>query len=304
MIYTITLNPAIDYILHVDSFKEGVNKASRAEISFGGKGINVSVVLSRLGCENCSLGFIAGKSGEMLLQTLEKENLTSQFVKLESGNTRINVKILSSNQYDINTNGPDISQNDIKKLIQSAKNAKPGDYIVMAGSSPKALGDGIYEHIAENLKSSGAQFVFDTTGKNLLNALKFKPFLIKPNHHELGEIFGVSIDAADEKEITKYARMLQEKGARNVLVSRGKHGATLVSENGGVFSESIVKGKVISNVGCGDSMVAGFLAGYIQTQDYAYALKLGSAAGNATAFSETLAHKDEILNILNNNFLN
>jgi 1-phosphofructokinase len=278
-----------------------INRTKGEQLYYGGKGINVSVILSRLGIENKALGFLAGFSGKQIENMLNEENISNDFVYLKEGYTRINVKIKSDKEIDINAQGPKISQDDVEKLFEKLEKLNAGDSIVLAGSIPSSLPDNIYETILDKLDGKGINFVVDATGDLLMNVLKYKPFLIKPNHHELGEIFGVEVTTLDD--IVKYGKMLQDKGAKNVLVSRGKDGAVLIDENGKVYTMGNVPGKPISSVGCGDSMVAGFVAGYINTSDYAYALKLGSACGNATVFSPTLATKEEINNMLNNEFL-
>lgn len=304
MIYTVTFNPALDYVMRVESLEsKDIIRTQGEQLSYGGKGINVSVILSRLGVDNKALGFLAGFSGRQVEQMLNDEKIKNDFVYLKNGYTRINVKIKSDDggETDINASGPDIDKDEVKALFERLSELKKGDALVLAGSIPKSLPDDIYEKILDNLKDRGIDFAVDATGDLLTNVLKYKPFLIKPNHHELGDIFGVEIKSIDD--IVKYAGLLQEQGARNVLVSRGKEGAALVDENGELYTMGNVPGKIVSSVGCGDSMVAGFLAGYAQTGDYAYALKLGSACGNATAFSSGLAEKEEIDKMINNEYL-
>ena len=304
MIYTVTFNPALDYVMRVENLEsKDIIRTKGEQLSYGGKGINVSVILSRLGVDNKALGFLAGFSGRQVEQMLNDEKIKNDFVYLKNGYTRINVKIKSDDggETDINASGPDIDKDEVKALFERLSELKKGDALVLAGSIPKSLPDDIYEKILDNLKDRGIDFAVDATGDLLTNVLKYKPFLIKPNHHELGDIFGVEIKSIDD--IVKYAGLLQEQGARNVLVSRGKEGAALVDENGELYTMGNVPGKIVSSVGCGDSMVAGFLAGYAQTGDYAYALKLGSACGNATAFSSGLAEKEEIDKMINNEYL-
>lgn len=302
MIYTVTFNPALDYTMKVNNLQTGeINRADSEQMNYGGKGINVSAILSRLKMENKALGFIAGFSGDKLADMLNADGIDNDFVKLNNGFTRINVKIKSDNETDINANGPDIHKEDLEKLFEKLDALKQGDYLVLAGSIPKSLPDNIYENILERLKNRNIKFVIDATGDLLLNVLHFKPFLIKPNHHELGELFDVKIKEYDD--IVKYSKLLQEKGAENVLVSCGKKGAVLLDSQGNTYKIGNVPGKIISSVGCGDSMVAGFVAGYIEKGDYAYALKLGAACGNATAFSQSLATKEEIDAMLVNKHL-
>lgn len=302
MIYTVTFNPALDYLMYVSELQSSdINRTEKEQLFYGGKGINVSVILTRLGVKNKALGFLAGFSGHQLEDMLSADNIESDFVYLKSGYTRINVKIKSDREIDINACGPEISKDDIKALFEKLEKLKEGDCLVLAGSIPKTLPDNIYEKILDKLNGKGINFVVDATGNLLKNVLKYKPFMIKPNHHELGEIFSTEIKTLDD--IKKYGKMLQDMGARNVLVSRGKDGAALLDENGNIHTMGNVPGKIISSVGCGDSMVAGFIAGYSKTKDYAYALKLGSACGNATAFSTSLATREEIEKMLQNDNL-
>ena len=293
MIYTVTFNPALDYVMYVKDLQSNdINRTEGEQLYYGGKGINVSVILSRLGVKNKALGFLAGFSGRQIEDMLNADSIKNDFVYLKKGYTRINVKIKSDREVDINACGPEIAEEDIRSLFSKLEELKKGDCLVLAGSIPKALPDNMYEKILDSLQDKGIDFVVDATGDLLKNVLKYKPLMVKPNHHELGEIFSVEIKTLED--IERYGRRLQEMGARNVLVSRGKDGAALLDENGGIHTMGNVPGKPVSSVGCGDSMVAGFLAGYYKTGDYAYALKLGSACGNATAFSPSLATKDEI----------
>ena len=288
MIYTVTLNPALDYVMQVKNLQfDDINRSHFEDLHYGGKGINVSVILTRLGIPNKALGFIAGFTGERLNELLISEGINCSFLRLENGATRINVKIKSDTELDINARGPEIHESDVERLIDSMRNIKEGDYLVLAGSIPENLPSNIYERILCSLDGKGIKVIVDATGDLLKNVLKYKPFLIKPNHHELGDLFGVKVQ--NDEDIVKYANKLREMGAGNVLVSRGAKGATLVDENGEVTSIGIVEGKIVNTVGSGDSMVAGFLAGFIETGDYKYALRLGAAAGNATAFCEALA---------------
>lgn len=297
MIYTVTFNPALDYLMYVSELQsDDINRTEKEQIFYGGKGINVSVILTRLGVKNKALGFLAGFSGHQIENMLNADGIENDFVYLKNGYTRINVKIKSKKETDINACGPEITDDGIRELFKKIENLKNGDCLVLAGSIPKSLPDNIYEKIIEKLNGRGIDFVVDATGDLLKNVLKYKPFMIKPNHHELGEIFSTEIKTLDD--IKKYGKMLQDMGARNVLVSRGKDGAALLDENGNIHTMGNVPGKITSSVGCGDSMVAGFIAGYCKTKDYTYALKLGSACGNATAFSSNLATKEEIEKML------
>ena len=293
MIYTVTLNPALDYVMKVGTLRyDDINRSKEETIYYGGKGINVSVVLTRLGIDNVALGFVAGFTGDKLEEMLQKDGIHTDFNHLDSGITRINVKIKAETELDVNAVGPAVSEQDIEALMKKLDDIKSGDYLVLAGSVPKTLPEDIYERMLQRLDGRGVRFVVDATGDLLRRVLKYRPFLVKPNHHELGDLFGV-VTKTDE-EIEHYAKELQKQGARNVLVSRSKDGAMLVDENGGVSKIGNAKGTLVNSVGCGDSMVAGFTAGCISTGDYAHALRLGAACGNATAFSEGLAEKADI----------
>ncbi len=297
MIYTVTFNPAIDYVVKVPDLKLGyVNRTESDDVQIGGKGINVSVILNNLGVKNIALGFIAGFTGEEIKNKLEKEGVKTDFIELNEGLTRINVKIKVDEETEINGNGPDIPQSAVDELFEKLSDLKSGDILILAGSIPKSIPDDIYEKIMERLRNKGIKFVVDATKDLLCNVLKYKPFLVKPNNFELEEIFNVKLDTDDD--IICYAKKLQEKGARNVLVSMGGKGAILVDENGVDYKMDAVKGNVKNTVGAGDSMVAGFVAGFIEKNDYSYALKLGLASGSATAFSYNLATKQEIMDIL------
>jgi 1-phosphofructokinase len=298
MIYTVTFNPAIDYLVYVPELKVGsIIRSEKEKVFCGGKGINVSLVLRELGIKSTAMGFIAGFTGSAIEQAIGGDEISTDFVHLNDGLTRINVKIRSGYETDINGQGPAISENDIKLLFDKLKRLKQGDTLVLAGSIPNTLPSDIYEKIMELLSETGVRFVVDATKDLLLNSLKYLPFLIKPNNDELGEIFGVKIDTPEDAIL--YAGKLRKMGAVNVLVSMGKNGAVLVDENDKEYYMPAIDGKVINTVGAGDSMVAGFLAGYAQKADYDYALRLGSAAGGATAFSEGLATRDEIFRLMN-----
>lgn len=299
MIYTITLNPALDYVMRVDDLRcDDINRTTSEEICYGGKGINVSVILTRLGIANKALGFVGGFTGTKLEQMLKKDGIDCDFNLIKNGETRINVKIKAETELDINANGPKISDSDIEELLNKLDKIGSGDYLVIAGSVPRNLPSNIYERILGRLDKKGINFVVDATGELLMNTLKYKPFLIKPNHHELGDMFGVTTQT--DEEIIKYSVKLQEMGARNVLVSRACQGALLVDENGSVHKTGNAEGKLVNSVGCGDSMVGGFIAGYIEKSDYEYALKLGSACGNATAFCDGIADKAKITDCFKN----
>ena len=298
MIYTVTFNPAIDYVMNVPGLVPGeVNRSKEEYVFFGGKGINVSLVLRELGRDSTALGFIAGFTGDAIRRGVEDAGVKSDFIRLENGLSRINVKIKASTETDLNGKGPDISEKDLQSLFEKLDTLKNGDILVLAGSIPPDLPENIYETILARLSDKNITFVVDATGDLLKNVLVYKPFLIKPNHHELGEIFGKTLKNTDE--IAHYAKEMQKMGARNVLVSMAANGALLADETGRVHIIGTAKGKAVNSVGAGDSMVAGFLAGYLEKNDYSYALALGSAAGSATAFSEGLANKELIFQLLN-----
>lgn len=299
MIYTVTFNPAMDYVMQVDNISEkDISRSDSEKIFYGGKGINVSSILTKLNVENTATGFLAGFTGNEIEQMLKSDSINTDFVHLKTGYTRINVKIKSKKEFDINAHGPNITEQDIAELLNKLKKIKAGDYLVLAGSVPPSLSDDIYEKILVSLYDKDINIVVDTTGNLLKNILKYKPFLVKPNHHELGEIFSADINST--QDVIKYAKKLQEMGAKNVLVSRAKDGATLIDENGKITSVTNAPGKIASSVGCGDSMVAGFIAGYINSRSYEEALRLGAVCANATAFSYTLAEKEEIDKMLSN----
>lgn len=297
MIYTVTFNPAIDYVVRVEEFSLGqVNRSSREEIQFGGKGINVSVMLKHLGTDSCALGFLAGFTGKAIEDDLHRMGIRTDFIHLSQGMTRINVKLKAKEETEINGQGPEISQADFQKLLEQVALLQPGDTLVLAGSIPQSLPDDVYERIIQSLAGKDIQVVVDATRDLLCNVLKYRPFLIKPNHIELGEIFDRTLHT--DEEIRECASLLQQRGARNVLVSMAGDGAILLDETGAFHKIAAPKGEVKNSVGAGDSMVAGFLAGYLQSRDYETALRTGAAAGSATAFSEGLAQRDEVQALL------
>lgn len=298
MVYTVTLNPALDYVMKLKALRtDDINRTDGEEIYYGGKGINVSVILTQLGIPNTALGFVGGFTGRKLEEMLKNDNVSCDFNYLKNGDTRINVKIKADKEIDLNACGPEITKEDMQSFLRKLDGIKSGDYLILAGSIPNTLPDDIYEQILERVGDRNINCVVDATGDLLKNVLKYKPFLIKPNHHELGDLFSTQIKSDDD--IVKYSKKLQEMGAKNVLVSMAKDGAMLTDENGCVHKIGNAKGKLINSVGCGDSMVAGFTAGYIKTADYSYALRLGSACGNATAFSEKLATREDIERVFN-----
>ena len=297
MIYTITLNPSIDYVVRLDKFAMGItNRTTSEEYYFGGKGINVSCVLAELGLESTALGFLAGFTGEEIKKGLSNKRINTDFIWLNNGTSRINIKIKAKTETEINGQGPNIGDKELELLMGKLDKVIDGDTLVIAGSIPNTLPDDVYEKMLESIKEKDIKIVVDATKKLLVNSLKYKPFLIKPNRQELSEIFETEIVSQEDTE--KYARKLQEMGAQNVLISLGGEGAMLIDENGEKHNAGVLKEKVINTVGSGDSMVAGFIAGYETQKDYSYALKLGSACGNATAFLPGLATKEKIDEIM------
>lgn len=296
MVYTVTFNPAIDYVVHTGEMKLGAtNRSQKEEMYFGGKGINVSIVLRELGIASKALGFTAGFTGEAIEKGLSEIGIDTDFVRLESGNSRINVKIKSAEETELNGQGPDIDEKSIKALFEKLDKLTDGDTLILAGSIPSSLPSDIYQKILERLSGKKIKAVVDATKDLLLNVLRYKPFLVKPNNYELGEMFGVEL--SDDADIEKYARKLQDMGAVNVLISMAGDGAMLIDEFGKMHRCGVCKGVVKNSVGAGDSMVAGFTAGLLEG-DYEYALKLGTAAGGATAFSDGLAEKATIYELL------
>ena len=293
MIYTVTLNPSIDYVINLEHLSTGkVNRVNDEHVYPGGKGINVSRILKTLGHDNVATGFVSNFTGDFIINSLADLNVKSDFIKLDNGFTRINVKIKSDEETEINGGGPHISDEKLGELFDKLSELKEGDILVLAGSIPSTLKEDLYEKIMEHVKGNNVKIVVDATKNLLLNVLKYNPFLIKPNNHELEEIFNVRLENVEE--IAVYGRELQKMGARNVLVSMGKDGALLITENHEVLISNVPKGSVINSVGAGDSMVAGFISGYTNSNSYEEALKLGAASGSATAFSSDLATKEFI----------
>lgn len=299
MIYTVTFNPSLDYIVSMDSFELGRTCRTTAEQMLpGGKGINVSIVLSNLGIENTALGFTAGFTGEQIEKEIRAMGLLTDFIHVGSGFSRINVKLKDYDGTEINGLGPDIDEQSVERLYGKLDALAADDVLVLAGSIPKCLPDSIYRDIMERLQDKGVRFVVDATRELLLNVLQYHPFLIKPNNHELGEIFDVVLNTREE--VVPYARKLQEMGAANVLVSMAGEGAVLVDEIGAVHMLPAPKGTLVNAVGAGDSMVAGFVAGWTEKKDYEYAFRMGISAGSASAFSELLATKREVEQVFAN----
>ena len=293
MIYTVTFNPSLDYIVSVDDFKLGLTNRTSSELILpGGKGTNVSTVLKNLGLESTALGFVAGFTGNEIVKRLNDMGIKSDFIYIENGISRINLKLKSIDGTEINGAGPDISEEKVNELMDKLNQLKEGDVLVLAGSIPSSMSDNIYRDIMADLKDRGVMIVVDATKDLLLNVLEYHPFLIKPNNHELGEIFDVKLTTREE--VIPYGRKLQEKGARNVLVSMAGEGAVLIAENGQIIAGESSKGVVKNTVGAGDSMVAGFMAGWMQKRDYEHAFRMGLASGGASACSENLATRQEI----------
>ena len=299
MIYTITFNPSLDYIASCENFVLGQTNRTTKEIIYpGGKGINVSIVLRNLGLDTTALGFLAGFTGDEIKRLILKEGIKNEMIEVNNGFSRINIKLRSSQESELNGMGPSIDEQSIRKLYQKLDNLTSDDILVLAGSIPSCLPSSIYSDICDYLKDKNMKIVVDATKDLLLNVIPYKPFLIKPNNHELGELFKVELNTREE--VVPYAKKLQELGARNVLISLAGEGAVLVDENGEVHSSKAPKGKVINSVGAGDSMVAGFLYGYKTFNNYNEAFKYGVCTGSASAFSEQLAKLDEVIDLYKN----
>ncbi len=297
MIYTVTFNPSLDYILTVSDFRLAATNRAREEHIFpGGKGINVSMILRNLGVKSTALGFVAGFTGEELVRALQALHIQTNFTSLSTGLTRINTKVKSNEETEINAAGPTIDKEALEMLFEQLDALQSGDVLFLSGSIPVGLPDTIYQDIMARLQDKGVLIVVDATKDLLRNVLQYRPFLIKPNHHELGDLFGVSIESKEDAAI--YAKKLQELGARNVLVSMAGDGAVFVSEEGCVLESEAPKGEVVSSVGAGDAMLAGFMAEWLSTKDYQKAFQMGVAAGSATAFSAHMASGDAIRDVL------
>lgn len=297
MIYTVTLNPSLDYIVNVNSLRLGqVNRTEKECINPGGKGINVSLVLGNLGFDNTALGFLAGFTGDEIAKQMEERGVRADFVRIQEGFSRINIKLRSREESEINGRGPVIGEEDIRLLYRRLDALKDGDILVLAGSIPSSVPASIYMDIMKYLEDREVLIAVDATRELLLNVLPFHPFLIKPNHHELGEIFGRQIEG--KRDVIYYAGKLRENGARNVIVSMAGEGAVLVTEDGDIYEREAPQGKVINSVGAGDSMVAGFLAGFIESGDYERAFAMGVCTGSASAFSEGLATREMVEKIM------
>lgn len=296
MVYTVTLNPSIDYVVEMGELRRGcLNRATNTKVYPGGKGINVSAVLNSLGVENKMFGFVAGFTGNELVRSLTAEGLTADFIKLRSGLTRINMKVCESVSTEINTPGPNITKDNLKELADKLGELKDGDVLVLSGSIPQGLPTYTYRTIMELVKDRDIKIIVDTSGEQLLATLECHPFLIKPNRTELEELFSTKILLTSDAE--KFAHSLQDMGARNVLVSLDSEGALLLREDGSVLHHDAFQGQVINPVGAGDSMVAGFIAGYLKNNDFSEAFKTGIAAGSAAAFSNGLPSSEDILSL-------
>lgn len=293
MIYTVTFNPSLDYIVSVEDFKLGLTNRTSSELMLpGGKGLNVSMVLRNLGIANTALGFVAGFTGEEIVRRIEEMGVKSDLISIGEGISRINLKLKSIDGTEINGCGPQISDEDVQKLMEKLDVLEKGDVLILAGSIPGSMPDDIYRKIMERLNGRDVMIAVDATKDLLVNVLEYHPFLVKPNNHELGEIFGVELKTREE--VVPYARKMQEMGAVNVLVSMAGEGAVLAAADGSIHAAPAPKGKLINGVGAGDSMVAGFIAGWMEKKDYAHAFAMGVAAGSASAFSELLATKEEV----------
>lgn len=296
MIYTVTFNPSLDYIVSVNDFQLGLTNRTDSELILpGGKGINVSTILMNLGIDSTAFGFAAGFTGEEIIREVEAMGIRSDFIKIDSGISRINLKLKNIDGTEINGSGPEISEEKIEELLRKLDILGEGDILVLAGSIPASMPADMYSTIMERLQHKNVTFIVDATKDLLINVLKYKPFLIKPNNHELGELFDVKLTTREE--VIPYGKKLQKQGARNVLISMAGEGAVLVAEDGSVYEAPAPKGTLVNAVGAGDSLVAGFTAGWIEKKDYRHAFYMGVSAGSASAFSEYLATKEEIMDL-------
>ena len=293
MIYTVTFNPSLDYIVSVDHFKTGqINRTTKEIMYPGGKGINVSLVLKNLGVESTALGFMAGFTGGEIERLLSEQGVSSDFIAVKEGISRINVKMRSDDETEINGMGPAIGEKEIAELYDKLDQMEDGDTLVLAGSIPTVMPETMYMDIMKRLSDKKLDIVVDATKDLLVNVLEYHPFLIKPNNHELGEIFNVTLKTQDD--VIPYAKKMQERGARNVLISMAGEGAVLVTETGEEYRSAPPKGELKNSVGAGDSMVAGFIAGFKKNGSYEDAFYNGLCTGSASAFSEALATKEEV----------
>lgn len=297
MIYTVTFNPSLDYIVSVKDFRPGMTNRTSSELMLaGGKGINVSIVLGNLGIKSTALGFIAGFTGDEIVRRLHNGGINSEFIKINDGISRINIKLKSIDGTEINGQGPHIDSSHIEQLMNRLRRLESGDVLVLAGNIPAGISDNIYKDIMDMLKDKGVQIVVDATSRLLTNVLEYNPFFIKPNQHELGDIFNVTLNT--QEEVIPYALELKKMGAVNVCVSMGGKGAILVADDGNVYKAKAPDGILKNSVGAGDSLVAGFLSGWIEKKDYEYAFRKGVATGSASAFSERLATNGEVNDLI------
>ena len=297
MIYTVTFNPSLDYIVSVKDFRPGMTNRTSSELMLaGGKGINVSIVLGNLGIKSTALGFIAGFTGDEIVRRLHNGGINSEFIKINDGISRINIKLKSIDGTEINGQGPHIDSSHIEQLMNRLRRLESCDVLVLAGSIPAGISDNIYKDIMDMLKDKGVQIVVDATSRLLTNVLEYNPFFIKPNQHELGDIFNVTLNT--QEEVIPYALELKKMGAVNVCVSMGGKGAILVADDGNVYKAKAPDGILKNSVGAGDSLVAGFLSGWIEKKDYEYAFRKGVATGSASAFSERLATNGEVNDLI------
>ena len=297
MIYTVTFNPSLDYIVSVEDFKLGLTNRTSSELILpGGKGINVSTVLGNLDIENTALGFLAGFTGKEIERRLKEMGVASDFIEINEGVSRINLKLKSIDGTEINGCGPDIDAKALEQLMEKLDRLGEGDVLVLAGSIPYTMPDDMYQRILKRIQGRGVLTVVDATRDLLVKVLPYHPFLVKPNNHELGDIFGVKLSTREE--VIPYGKKLQEMGAQNVLISMAGEGAVLIAADGQCLEAPAPKGKLVNGVGAGDSMVAGFLTGWLEEKDYAHAFCMGIAAGSASAFSENLATREEVMEVL------
>lgn len=297
VIYTVTFNPSLDYIVSVKDFRPGMTNRTSSELMLaGGKGINVSIVLGNLGIKSTALGFIAGFTGDEIVRRLYNGGINSEFIKINDGISRINIKLKSIDGTEINGQGPHIDSSHIEQLMNRLRRLESGDVLVLAGSIPAGISDNIYKDIMDMLKDKGVQIVVDATSRLLTNVLEYNPFFIKPNQHELGDIFNVTLNT--QEEVIPYALKLKKMGAVNVCVSMGGKGAILVADDGNVYKAKAPDGILKNSVGAGDSLVAGFLSGWIEKKNYEYAFRKGVATGSASAFSERLATNREVNDLI------
>lgn len=296
MIYTVTFNPSLDYTIRIKNFEVGtLNRTNYEEIRVGGKGVNVSIVLTSLGVENIALGFIAGFTGDQIESGMQQLGCKTEFIRLPQGFSRINIKLQDETETEMNGMGPAVSISECERFMMNIKRLKPGDTLVLSGSIPSSMPQDMYEQILDAVDTDKIRVVVDTSSNLLRRTLAYHPFLIKPNLIELGELFGRSL--IDYDDIVGCAKHLQEEGARNVLVSMGSAGAILVTDEGQVFSAPAPSGDLVDSIGAGDAMVAGFLAGYLERNSMVDGFAKGLVAGSATAYKQGLATREEIIAI-------